>query len=69
MGTPTYPKLHVRRLVPLHPIASLLSVLSADHLDKGMAFVHIYDACLDYAELGEDLTKLIIGTPVPISTI
>lgn len=54
-NSPTHAKLHVRRLVSLHPIASLLSILSADHLDKSMAFVYIDDACLDYSKLGEDL--------------
>lgn len=43
----THSELHIRGLVALHSIFSLLSVLASEHFDEGMALVDVDDAGLD----------------------
>lgn len=53
----TYSKLHVSRLKGFHSVFCSLCVRPVDHFYKGMAFIHIDDACLDHAEAREDLPQ------------
>jgi hypothetical protein len=57
----TYSQLHFSGFEAFHSLFGLHCILSSDHLDKGVAFVRIDDACLHNPEVREYCPQSIFG--------